>query len=225
MTLAYPLDRAPFAHDLRRPEGESERDPLGVDGVRAVYARGKEIFAEEEDADYVYRVMSGAVRTCKILSDGRRQISDFYLPGDVFGIEPGEAHRLSAEAVCDAVVFKMKRKPLMMLSETDCSVSRKLFTLSLHNLTRSQDHMLLLGRKSASERLIWFLMDMARRIPADRIVHLPMSRQDIADYLGLTIETVSRAMTQLQDDGLIELRGCRDVVLRDRDSLEDIAAG
>jgi CRP/FNR family nitrogen fixation transcriptional regulator len=84
--------------------------------------------------------------------------------------------------------------------------------------------MLLLGRKGAVERLAWFLMDMAQRIPADREVFLPMSRQDIADYLGLTIETVSRSMTQLQEDEVIELQGCRHVLMRNRASLEMLTA-
>jgi CRP/FNR family transcriptional regulator, nitrogen fixation regulation protein len=200
------------------------QDTLGVDGVRMAYARNEEIFGEGEPADYVYRVLSGAVRTYKILNDGRRQIGEFYLPGDVFGLEAAPDHCLSAEAVGDATIFAMKRRPLFAKAAVDCETAQKLWALSLHDLQRMQDHMLLLGRKSALERLAWFLIDMAERIPAERDVILPMSRQDIADFLGLTIETVSRTMTQLQDDALISLRGCRHVVLRDRAALKDITA-
>ncbi|MGH6958392.1 MAG: helix-turn-helix domain-containing protein, partial [Caulobacteraceae bacterium] len=94
----------------------------------------------------------------------------------------------------------------------------------LHHLDRAERHMLTLGRKSARERVAWFLMDMAERIPAPTTVELPMSRQDIADYLGLTIETVSRTMTQLQEDRLIALPSCRQVVLRERGALAELAA-
>lgn len=226
MSAAYIIEAEVIMPDFRRRSegGLVERDPLGADGVRVDYGRGEEVFGEEEPAECVYRVISGVVRTSKILADGRRQISEFYLPGEVFGMETRAQHELCAEAVTDAKVFAMRRKPLMNLATTDCETARKLWAVTLHDLRRSQDHMLLLGRKSAHERLVWFLMDMAARLPADREVALPMSRQDIADYLGLTIETVSRTMTQLQEDGLIELHGCRHVVLRDRQALEIITA-
>ena len=226
MTAAHSIEtpiRRPAP--LARPAfSGSVIDPLGVEGIRMTFSRNEEIFGDGEPADYIYRVVSGAVRTCKILSDGRRQISEFFLPGDVFGLDLGGEHTLSAEALDTTVVLAMKRRWLATLATTDCEVAQKLWSLSLHDLRRSQEHMLLLGRKSALERLACFLMEMAERIPADRDVVLPMSRQDIADYLGLTIETVSRTMTQLQEDSLIALRGCRHVVLCDRSGLEDIIA-
>ena len=225
MSAAYIFETPVIAPDFRRRlEVVSERDPLGVDGVCMNYARGEEIFGEEDPADFVYRVASGVVRTYKILSDGRRQIGEFYLPGDVFGLETGEDHTLSAEAVNGLSVFAMRRRTLEHTAETDCDLARKLWAITLHDLRRSQEHMLLLGRKGALERLAWFLMDMAARIPAERDLFLPMSRQDIADYLGLTIETVSRSMTQLQDEALIELQGCRHVILRNRASLNMLTA-
>jgi CRP/FNR family nitrogen fixation transcriptional regulator len=223
MTAAYIFETNTVTQEFRRPEAAVERDPLGVEGVRMAYARGEEIYGEQEPADCVYRVLSGLVRTYKILSDGRRQIADFYLPGDVFGLETGETHELSAEAVGDTVVSTMRRRTLVKQADGDCELTRKLWAVTLHDLRRAQAHMLLLGRKGAMERLVWFLMDMAQRIPAERDLILPMSRQDMADYLGLTIETVSRTMTQLQDEQLIELHGCRRVVLRDRASLEAIS--
>lgn len=199
-------------------------DPLGVSGVRMSYARNEEIYGEGEPATCTYRVLSGVVRTCRILADGRRQIAEFFLPGDVFGLQAGEDHSTSAEAVSDCEVVAIRRSQLSERAMTDASTGQKLWALTLHHLRRSEDHMLVLGRKGASERLAWFLMDMSDRIPAPRTVELPMSRQDIADFLGLTIETVSRTMTQLQDDSLIELSSCRTIVLRDREALIDLAA-
>ena len=224
MSVAYVIETPSHVLASRPAHSGSTIDPLGVEGIRLSFGRNAEIFGEGESADYVYRVVSGAVRTYKILSDGRRQIGDFYLPGDVFGLAMGAEHALSAEAVENTVVLAMKRSWLVTLAKSDCDVAHTLWSLSLHDLQRSQEHMLLLGRKGAVERVVGFLMDMAERMPAERDVILPMSRQDIADYLGLTIETVSRTMTQLQDEALIELRNCRHVVLRDREALEDISA-
>jgi CRP/FNR family nitrogen fixation transcriptional regulator len=199
-------------------------DPLGVDGVRMTYGRNEEIFGEGEPAACVYRVIKGVVRTYRILSDGRRQVAEFFLPGDVFGMEAIGDHRTSAEAVIECEVVSIRRSQLGEKAMSDSATGHKLWSLTLHHLRRSEEHMLVLGRKNACERLAWFLIDMSERIPAPDRVDLPMSRQDIADYLGLTIETVSRTMTQLQDDGLITLPSCRHVVLSDRRGLTDLAA-
>lgn len=225
MSAAYIIENSSAACDLvRTPETAVEHDPLGVSGVRMTYARNEEIYGEAESADLVYRVISGVVRTYKILSDGRRQIAEFYLPGDIFGLETGEDYALSAEAVGEVVVFAMRRRALLTLVESNGDLARRLWSVTLYDLKRSQGHMLLLGRKGALERVAWFLMDLAQRFPAQRDILLPMSRQDIADYLGLTIETVSRTMTELQDQALIALNGCRHVILRDLTALEDMAA-
>lgn len=223
MSAAYLTETRVVVPDFPRPDTAAGRDPLGVKGVPVTYGRGEEIYGEQEPAEFVYRVVSGLVRTCKTLSDGRRQIADFLLPGDVFGLETGEEHALSAEAVGEAVVCAMRRRILVGRAGHDCELARRLWAMSLRDLNRSQAHMLLLGRKGAVERLAWFLIDMARRNPGGGELVLPMSRQDIADYLGLTIETVSRAVTQLIEDGLIRLNGCRRVTLRDRAALEAIA--
>ncbi len=199
-------------------------DALGVSGVTMKYGRNEEIFGEGEAATCAYRVLEGIVRTYRILADGRRQIAEFFLPGDVFGLQAGTEHSMSAEAVSDCEVVAIRRSQLGERAMTEAATAQKLWALTLHHLRRSEAHMLVLGRKSACERVAWFLMDMSERIPAPTCVTLPMSRQDIADFLGLTIETVSRTMTQLQDDGLIELASCRSVVLRDRQALLDLAA-
>ena len=199
-------------------------DPLGVEGVRMTYPRNAEIFGESEPAACVYRVLKGVVRTYRILNDGRRQISEFFLPGDVFGLEAGADHRTSAEAVSDCEVIAIRRSQLAERAASDAATAHKLWALTMHHLRRSEEHMLVLGRKSACERLAWFLMDMSERIPAPDRLELPVSRQDIADFLGLTIETVSRTMTQLQDDEVIALEGCRQVLMRDKQALLDLAA-
>jgi CRP/FNR family nitrogen fixation transcriptional regulator len=199
-------------------------DPLGVDGVRMAYARNEEVFGEGEPAQCVYRVLKGVARTSRILADGRRQVAEFFLPGDVFGLEAGKDHHVSAEAVTSCELVALRRGQLGERALADSATSHKLWSLTLHQLRRSEDHMLVLGRKTACERLAWFLLDMSERIPAPERVDLPMSRQDIADYLGLTIETVSRTMTQLQEDGLISLASCRQVRLTDRQGLERLAA-
>jgi CRP/FNR family nitrogen fixation transcriptional regulator len=199
-------------------------DALGVDGVRMSYDRNAEIFGEGEPAACVYRVLKGVVRTYRILSDGRRQVAEFFLPGDLFGLEACDDHRASAEAVIDCELVSIRRSQLADRAMADSPTGHKLWSLTLHHLRRSEEHMLVLGRKNACERLAWFLIDMSERIPAPDRVDLPMSRQDIADYLGLTIETVSRTMTQLQDDSMIALPSCRHVVLRDRQGLVDLAA-
>jgi CRP/FNR family nitrogen fixation transcriptional regulator len=216
--------QTPAAARAPGASGPLTSDPLGVEGVRIGYGRNEEIFGESEPATYVYRVLSGVARTYRILADGRRQIAEFYLPGDVFGLEAGLEHRTSAEAVSDCEVVAIRRSQLAERGAACAATSQKLFALSLHWLRRTEEHMLVLGRKNACERVAWFLMDMSVRIPAPERVELPMSRQDIADFLGLTIETVSRTMTQLQDDDLIALPSCRQVLLKDRQALLDLAA-
>jgi CRP/FNR family nitrogen fixation transcriptional regulator len=186
------------------------------------FDRNEEIFVEEEEAEFVYKVISGAVRDVRILSDGRRQIGAFHLPGDVFGLECGAAHRYSAEAVVDSEIALVRRSALEKAADEDGVAARKLWALTSRDLLRLQDHMLLLGRKSAVERVASFLIQMSLGQPAGAAVDLPMSRSDIADYLGLTIETVSRTLTQLERDRAISIPSSRRIVLHDRLSLIEL---
>jgi CRP/FNR family transcriptional regulator, nitrogen fixation regulation protein len=192
-------------------------------GALMPFARNSEIYGENEPADYLYKVLSGTVRTYKVLVDGRRQIGGFYLPGDMFGLETGDEHSFSAEAITDCKIIVIKRSALMALAATDNEVARQMWQLTARELQRSQDHVLVLI-KSAQERVAGFLLEMADRAAESEVVELPMSRQDIADYLGLTIETVSRTLTQLEKSATIELPTSRRVVLRNRSALTRLNA-
>ena len=180
------------------------------------YKRGTEIHGENEPADYVYQVKKGAVRSYKLLSDGRRQIGAFHLVGDIFGLTNGENHRFTAEAVVDTTLWLMKRRSLEVISQTDGVLARNLLSLTTRSLQHAEDHMLLLGRKDSLEKVATFLLEMDKRL-ADAMT-LPMSRRDIADYLGLTLETVSRALSRLRRARAISLAGdtLREITILDR---------
>jgi CRP/FNR family nitrogen fixation transcriptional regulator len=187
-------------------------------GVAMNFGRNVEIYGENEPAEYLYKVISGSVRTYKVLNDGRRQIGAFYLPGDIFGLEMGDDHSFSAEAIVDSNISIIKRSTVEALAARDNNVARQLWTLTGQELKRVQDHILLLI-KTAQERVASFLLEMAGRMSCDKAFELPMSRQDIADYLGLTIETVSRTLTHLENTAAIALPSSRHVVLRNRAAL------
>jgi CRP/FNR family transcriptional regulator, nitrogen fixation regulation protein len=188
------------------------------------YNRGAEIFGEAEPAEFVYQVIDGAVRSYKLLSDGRRQINAFHLAGDIFGLENGETHRFTAEAIIDTTVRLTRRVSLTHIAETDTMVARDLLNMTANNLQHAENHMLLLGRKTSLERVAAFLLEMDRRLTAAGIMALPMCRRDIADYLGLTLETVSRALSLLHDKGILGFLGQtqRQIVLLDRPRLAEL---
>jgi len=187
-------------------------------GAAMHFERNSEIYGEGEPADYIYKVLSGTVRTSKVLSDGRRQIGAFYLPGDTFGLEADLEHTYCAEAMGDASVLVVKRSAVAAEAQRNGHVARELWAATARELARAQNHLTLLI-KSAQERVAAFLLEMADRVPDTAGIELPMSRQDIADYLGLTIETVSRTLTQLESKAAIELPRSRHVVLRNRSAL------
>jgi CRP/FNR family nitrogen fixation transcriptional regulator len=192
-------------------------------GAAMPFARNTEIYGENEPAEYLYKVISGTVRTYKVLNDGRRQIGAFYLPDDIFGLEIGDAHTFSAEAIVDSRVLVIKRSSVVSLAARENDVARQLWTVTADELRRVQDHIMLLI-KTAQERVAGFLLEMAARAPAGNEIDLPMSRQDIADYLGLTIETVSRTLTQLENSATIAVPTSRRIVLRNRAALSRMNA-
>ncbi|MEJ0065087.1 MAG: helix-turn-helix domain-containing protein [Caulobacteraceae bacterium] len=198
--------------------GAQPSDELKIIGVTRTFGRDQEIYGQGGPADLAFRVVSGAVRSFRVLADGRRQIDGFYFPGDVFGLDLETVRSSSAEAIGEVVVVLARRSVVMAGADQ----ATRLWRHALLRLRRSQDHLLTLGRRSATERVARFLVDLAERLAGGDDVELPMSRQDIADYLGLTIETVSRTMTQLQADGLIRLNGCRHVRLARRAVLTEL---
>src|ERR1700750_1762200 len=185
------------------------------------YRMGSEIYGEGEPADYVYQVKSGAVQSYKLLSDGRRQIGAFHLPGDIFGLEHGGPHRFTAEAIVDTTVRFVNRKTLEIMADSDVVVARALLNIMSSNLSHVEDHLLLLGRQNSLERVAAFLVEMDDRLTANGVMELPMTRRDIADYLGLTVETVSRPISKFYKEGLLEFVGNtqREIVVRNRQQL------
>jgi CRP/FNR family nitrogen fixation transcriptional regulator len=212
---------------VARPPVRSLANAFDMMGACIRFERNSEIFGEGEPCEYLYKVVTGAVRICKVTSDGRRLISAFHLPGEVFGLEASDIHAFSAEAIRDSQVRVIQYKAFLKHAEPDAKMMQQLWAQTLRQLQRAQSHMVVLGRKNAQERVASFLLEMASRLSASGAVELPMSRQDIADYLGLTIETVSRTLTQLARDGLIAMPEARRIVLRNRgllDEMNDIAA-
>ena len=207
--------------------GEASREtdsPIRVSLNEFRYKKGAEIFGEKEPAEYVYQVISGAARSYKLLSDGRRQIGAFHLVGDIFGLEIGTEHRFTAEAIVDTTVRLLKRRSLELAAKSDVMVAHNLLSMTTSNLQHAEDHMLLLGRKTSLERVAAFLLEMDRRSTAAGILALPMCRRDIADYLGLTLETVSRALSRLHGLGILGFIGNnqRQIVLLDREQLASL---
>jgi CRP/FNR family nitrogen fixation transcriptional regulator len=193
-------------------------DALGHIGVRMTFSPGEEIYAQDEDADMIYRVIRGAVRTTRLLSDGRRQIGDFYYADDLIGLEAGPVHRFSAEALGCCEIQVIRKSALKLYGDDGVKIERLIWAETARELQRTQEHVMLLGRKSACEKVASFLLDIARRFRGE-VAELPMGRQDMADYLGLTIETVSRMVTQLQTDGLVRFLGCRRFEVRNASGL------
>lgn len=174
---------------------------------------GAGIYAQGEKSDRLYRVEFGAVRVYRLFADGRRQISAFHLCGEVFGFEAHATHHFFAEAICATGIRMLHASP-----------ADELLPVALQGLARAQAHLLLLGRQNAAERVAAFLIEMSERQGGLDRIELPMSRTDIADYLGLTIETVSRVLSKLRRKGIIRLPALRSVEIAKRTTLEDMAA-
>lgn len=221
-TCTVAINRPPvFASPVKVRRGIAAIDAMGT---QMKFSTNTEIFGEGEPAEYVYKVVTGAVRTYNVLGDGRRQISGFYLPGEIFGLEVGSEHRYSAEAINRVTVLVVRRSALVSLAERDCAAAHELWAFTGRELRRAQEHMRVYV-KTAPQRVASFLLEMSRRLSASDAIELPMSRQDIADYLGLTIETVSRTMTHLASEQAIALPTARRIVLRNAGMLRRLNAG
>lgn len=198
----------------------SRHEALARPGIALSFKEGEQIYDQDDHADRVYRVIRGAVRASRLLADGRRQVGGFYYEGDLFGAEAGVTRRYATESLgggCQVVAIL----PGTSMVGTDV-LERLVSEAARQELGRAQEHMSLLARTSACEKVATFLLTLANRFGPARI-HLPMGRQDMADYLGITIETISRTLGRLQADGVVEFGGCRDFRVKRPDALERLA--
>jgi CRP-like cAMP-binding protein len=206
----------------RSGETSTAEDDLQAIGTVMSLSRGRELFAEGDAADSLYRVTAGVLRTCRLLPDGRRQVESFLMPGDFIGFEARTVHMMSAEAITTVTLVRYSRTRIERLAETSCRLSRRLLDIAVRQLADAHNRLLLLGRKTAEEKLASFMLEMLDRTNADSTLELSMSRADIADYLGLTIETVSRTFSSFRQQGVLALPSATRVLILDRDALEEL---
>ncbi|PWC27010.1 helix-turn-helix domain-containing protein [Teichococcus aestuarii] len=212
MRLPFPFTVAP------------ERSGRAIPGRPGRLLRGAEIYAEGSKIRQFYKVVSGAVRVCRVLPDARRFIAQFALPGEVFGLDGVEEHRFSAEAITEVVLIAFARKDIDAYMDEEPLAAQSWQAFTLEKLAAAQDRSILLGCRSATERVAHFLLDLAARsCPGRPSVDLPMSRYDIADYLGLTAETVSRVLTALRKSGMIAIEDNHTLHILERERLTEVA--
>ncbi len=175
-------------------------------------ATGHPVYVQGDPSGFVYQVVFGLIRTVSLTGDGARIIHGFHLPGEVFGEDSCPHRSHTAEAVCTTGIVRCEQASLQALADSDPAAAGALWLWLLQNRERTAEHLRLLARASALDRVLYFLFDLAARTASPTEVELPMSRYDIGDYLGLSNETVSRTFTILRNRGLIVTRG-RSVLL------------
>jgi CRP/FNR family nitrogen fixation transcriptional regulator len=217
MALEFATGEASAAHPRASLIEAFERS-----GVRTTFRRDEELYAQDTEADCLIRLLHGAARTTRLGPEGRRRISGFYYPGDILGLETGPRRIFSAEAVSD-VEAQVVHRSVVRAFAGDLDMDRAILDATRLELKRAQSHMLILGLKNAREKVIAFLLSLSRA-GSSQVFELAMSRQDMADYLGLTIETVSRMLGQLQDEALVEFPSARRFRVRRWDAFEALAA-
>jgi CRP/FNR family nitrogen fixation transcriptional regulator len=194
-------------------------------GARRSFERDDDIYAEGDRADCWYKVVSGTVRICKLMADGRRHIAEFFFAGDCFGFDGDGERRYSAEAIGDVIVMRFPRAATERLIDERPELARRMCNMTLRSLAHAQTRMLLLGRMTAVERVASFLLELADQRDVRRVLEMPMSRNDIADYLGLTIETVCRVLSAFKRDHAIAIPNPQRIEICDRDALEAAVYG
>ncbi|MEJ1968218.1 MAG: cyclic nucleotide-binding domain-containing protein [Rhizomicrobium sp.] len=196
-------------------------------GTRSSFARNAAIFHEGDPARHIYLIVSGTVRLCRHTPDGRRHIAEFALAGDLCGVFGGGVQSFTAEAITDVTVIAYPRAQFDRLSERDPGFRANMLAHLSTHLLSAQLHTFVLGCQNAKERLASFLIRLARRTGTLRSgrIELAMGRQDIADHLGLTIETICRAITALKNEGMLAVPGTHCLVLRNAEALGDLAEG
>lgn len=220
------LQTRPIHHAViaDRPASPDALDVLEQFGTTIRAEREHEIFVQDDPAEYCWRVIGGCVRTVKLMEDGRRAVGEFLVPGDYFGFDDIGTYDLSAEAVGDVTLRRYPRRMVESLAERHSGLAQRLRTMALTNLRTAHDRALSLGRKTAVERIASFVLEMDRRNPPQdgKVLELPMCRTDIADHLGLTVETVCRTLAFLKREGMIAITRSG-VELRARQALSDLA--
>jgi CRP-like cAMP-binding protein len=206
--------------DPTRGEPQSEKHPF-FRGPRR-YQADDFLYDQGDITRYVYLLTSGMVRRCRVLANGRRQILSFSLPGDIFSMTLNHRYSASAEAVTNTSVVFVERHRLLSLANSDSGVAQALLEVMMRDHDDMQEHVLSITR-SAESRLARFLLRYSARLHCPPQFSLPMTLRDIADYLGLTLETVSRTLNGLKCSGMIERAGPRQISLRDRAALECLA--
>lgn len=211
----------PQRQALRIPEPLTAIESLAVGKT---YRRGQKIYGADDPAEDWYRIVSGAARKCLVLADGRRRIVEFLLPGDFFGFGARQRHHFYAEAIANGTTVACYQcRSVQIAADSDPRLSRQILDVAFEAISRSQARMQILGRTTALEKVGSFLIEMHRRLAqgaADPVV-LPMSRYDIGDYLAISTETVSRALTDLTKRGGIALVSKRRVKIVNRGMLEN----
>jgi CRP/FNR family nitrogen fixation transcriptional regulator len=209
----FPVAASPaIAKDPRISAVLSQSHP----GAVSFFPTDATIHAQGDQSGPLYLVEFGTVRVCRVTPDGRRQITSFCLAGDVFGLEQGDEHEFSAESVDGAGIRVLRpRDP--------AGFAQSAFSLAVRGYAQVQKHVLLLGRLGANEKVARFLIDLMERGGGDEIIDLPMQRSDIADYLGITFETVSRSLRTLKDRGIIRLKTVSQVEVLDEEALAEMA--
>ena len=219
--------RAPMAMRFRpvlsTPAAAAEIDPLDRLGAAVKFEKNRTIYFEGDDAQHCYKVKSGTVRLCKVTEDGRRQIAAFLTADDLFGWTDQGFYGFSAEAVTDVTLEKFSRARIEDTVKASPALGRRVLTMLSTQLASAHDHLLLLGRMTAAERIASFLLDLVRRQHRGLSIELAMNRKDVADYLGLTVETVSRTMSALKRKGIIAFAEPENVQLKQSGALERLA--
>ncbi len=212
----------------------SSMEPAELEEVRRIVSTltlhpGQSAIVEGEPAQDLFNVISGSVKLYKLLPDGRRQITGFLSSGDFLGIAYNDTYAYTAEAITDVKLCRFPRRRLEALLPDHPTLERRLLGEAAHELVAAQDQMLLLGRKTAMERVTSFLSMLAKRAARMRKsvenLEVPMTRTDIGDYLGLTTETVSRAISRLRDDKVVSVATRGQIVILDREALERLTEG
>jgi CRP-like cAMP-binding protein len=209
------------------PMSEDDLKALHKIGSRIHFGRGETIFNEGDSAEYAYKVASGTVRLCKHMSDGRRQIAQFIFPGEFFSFMDLKEHSFTAEAVNDVILLCYPQKQIERLGEESLTLRKRFAAVLTRRVRDIQNHLVMLGRQTAKERVAAFLLHIIEHTGIDKngLMELPMSRQDMADYLGLTIETVCRVLSAMKRGGLVGIPNLHQLMIKNAAALAELAEG